>query len=46
MLDYAHGWSDEVYIRVVHSTDPERLSVVGLSLIAVSIYAVSRVPRS
>ena len=46
MLDRARNWSDDLYIRVNHSTDLERLFVVGLVLIMVTIYAVSRIPRS
>jgi hypothetical protein len=44
--DRARGWSDDLYIRVIHSSDLERLFLVGLVLIAVSIYAVSRTARS
>jgi hypothetical protein len=43
---YAVDWSDDLYLRVVHSSDLERLFVVGLVLIAVSIYTVSRTARS
>jgi hypothetical protein len=46
MLDRARNWSDDLYIRVNYSTDLERLFVVGLVLIMVTIYAVSRIPRS
>jgi hypothetical protein len=46
MLDRARNWSDDLSIRVNHSTDLERLFVVGLVLIMVTIYAVSRIPRS
>jgi hypothetical protein len=46
ILDRARGWSDDLYIRVIHSSDLERLFLVGLVLIAVSIYAVSRTARS
>ena len=46
MLDRARNWSDDLYIRVNHSTDLERLFVVGLVLIMVTIYAVSRTARS
>ena len=46
MLDRARNWSDDLSIRVNHSTDLERLFVVGLVLIMVTIYAVSRIARS
>lgn len=46
MLDRARSWSDDLSIRVNHSTDLERLFVVGLVLIMVTIYAVSRTARS
>ncbi|MGZ3337766.1 MAG: hypothetical protein ACXVBV_20810 [Isosphaeraceae bacterium] len=46
MLDRARNWSDDLSIRVNHSTDLERLFVVGLVLIMVTIYAVSRTARS
>ena len=46
MLDRARNWSDDLSIRVNHSTDLERLFVVGLVLIMVTIYAVSRIGRS
>jgi len=46
MLDRARSWSDDLYIRVNHSTDLERLFVVGLVLIMVTIYAVLRTARS
>ena len=46
MLDRARNWSDDLSIRVNHSTDLERLSVGGLVLIMVTIYAVSRTARS
>ena len=46
MLDRARNWSDDLSIRVNHSTDLERLFVVGLVLIMVTIYVVSRTARS
>ena len=46
MLDRARSWSDDLSIRVNHSTDLERLFVGGLVLIMVTIYAVSRTARS
>lgn len=46
MLDRARNWSDDLSIRVNHSTDLERLFVGGLVLIMVTIYAVSRTARS
>ncbi len=46
MLDRACNWSDDLSIRVNHSTDLERLFVGGLVLIMVTIYAVSRTARS
>ena len=46
MLDRARNWSYDLSIRVNHSTDLERLFVVGLVLIMVTIYAVSRTARS
>jgi len=46
MLDRARNWSDDLSMRVNHSTDLERLFVVGLVLIMVTIYAVSRTARS
>ncbi len=46
MLDRARNWSDDLSIRVNHSTDLERLFVGGLVLIMVTIYAVLRTARS
>jgi len=46
MLDRARNWSYDLSIRVNHSTDLERLFVVGLVLIMVTIYAVLRTARS
>lgn len=46
MLNRARSWSDDLYIRVIYSTDMERLFVVGLVLIMVTIYVVSRTARS
>jgi len=46
MLDRARNWSDDLYIRVNHPTDLEWLFVVGLVLVVVSIYAISRIARS
>jgi hypothetical protein len=42
ILDRAWGWSDDVVFRIVHSTELERLFLVGLVLTAVSIYSISR----
>jgi hypothetical protein len=46
VLDRARDWLDVLFVRIIRSTDLERLLVVGLALIAVSIYAVSRTARS
>ena len=46
MLDRARSWSDNLYIRVNHPTDLERLFVVGLVLVVVSSHAISRIARS
>ena len=46
ILNRGRSWSDDLYIQVIHSTDQERLFVVGLVLITVTIYAVSRTGRS
>jgi hypothetical protein len=39
------GWADDFSFRIVHSSDLERLFVVGCVLIAVSIYTVMRSAR-
>jgi hypothetical protein len=46
ILNCGRSWSDDLYIQVIHSTDQDRLFVVGLVLITVTIYAVSRTGRS
>jgi hypothetical protein len=46
VMGYAQAWSYLLYLRAIYSTDVERLFVVGLVLIAVSIYMVSRTARS
>jgi hypothetical protein len=46
ILNQARGLCDDVMFRIVHSTDLERLFVVGLVLIAVSIYSISRTAQS
>lgn len=46
VLDRVRSWSDDLYMGVIHSTDQERLFVVGLFLIMVAMYAVSRTARS
>jgi hypothetical protein len=46
ILTIARNWSDDLYIRAIHSSDLERLFCVGFVLIAISIYAVSRTAKS
>jgi hypothetical protein len=46
ILNQARGLCDEAMFRTVHSTDLERLFAVGLVLIAVSIYSMSRTAQS
>ena len=46
LLSCGRSWSDDLYIRVIHSTDLERLFVVGLVLITITMYVVSRTGRS
>ena len=46
ILDGARSLADVFYFRVNHSTEQERLFVVGLGLIMVTIFAVSRTARS
>jgi hypothetical protein len=46
ILDWARDWVDYFFYRVVHSSDLERLFAVGVVLIAISIYSVSRTARS
>jgi hypothetical protein len=45
-LDRLHVWSDDVWIAIKRTSEIERLSVVGIILIIVSIIAVSRTARS
>jgi hypothetical protein len=46
ILDHVRSLSDDFYFRVVHSSDLERLFVVGCLLVATSIYTVSRTAKS
>jgi hypothetical protein len=45
-LDRLRGWSDDLWFAVKQSSEVERLCVVGVVLIIVSIMAVSRTARS
>jgi hypothetical protein len=45
-LNLARGWSDDLYFRAIHSSDVERMLLIGCILIAMSIYAVSRTAKS
>ncbi len=46
VLDWLRGWSDDIWFAVKRSSDVERLSFVGIVLIIVSIFTVSRTARS
>jgi hypothetical protein len=46
ILNHARDWSDDLYLRAIHSSDAERLFLIGCILVAISIYAVSRTAKS
>jgi hypothetical protein len=46
VLDWLRSWSDVLWIAVKRSSDVERLCLIGIILIFVSIFSVSRTARS
>jgi hypothetical protein len=45
-LGRLRGWSDDVWFAVRYSSDVERLCFIGIILIVVSIFTISRTARS
>jgi hypothetical protein len=45
-LSRLRGWSDDLWFAAKYSSDVERLCFVGVVLIVVSMFTVSRAPRS
>jgi hypothetical protein len=46
ILDYARGWSDDLWFSVARSSELQRLTVIGCVLVVVAMIAVSRTARS